>query len=120
MRQFTEEEKQWLIEHYHTLKQKDCARHLHCSGGVIRRVAKELGIYEYRKTYDNTEANKAQKAVSKQTNQGNQGYCMDCALYKAGGICGKNGRETGALHKKNCFKEKEYESTNNNSNQKLA
>ena len=117
MRQFTEEEKQWLIEHYHTLKQKDCARHLHCSGGVIRRVAKELGIYEYRKTYDNTEANKAKKAVSKQTNQGN---CMDCVLYKAGGICGKNGRETGALHKKNCFKEKEYESTNNNSNQKLA
>lgn len=109
MRQFTEEEKQWLIEHYQTSKQKDCARHLHCSDGVIRRVAKELGIYEYRKTYDNTEANKEKKAVTKESNQENQGYCMDCAWYKVGGICGKNGKVIGALQKKNCFKERGYE-----------
>lgn len=120
MREFTEEEKQWLIENYPVKKQKDCARYLHCSDGVIRRLAKELGLYEYRKTYDKNPIKKAKQGGLMEINQESQGYCLDCSLYRVGGICGNNGRETGALHKKNCFKEREYENTNNNSHQELA
>lgn len=108
MREFTETEKQWLRDNYHSMKQCDCAKHLHCSGGVIRRLAKQLGIYEYRKSYDQLELNKAKKVEAvKAINQDDKGYCLDCCYYLAGGHCSKTGRDTGALNKKICFKETE-------------
>lgn len=44
----------------------------------------------------------AQKNTAPDVGLVKEGYCLDCALYKVGGICGKSGRLTGALHIKNC------------------
>ena len=44
----------------------------------------------------------AEKSKAPDVGQVSEGYCLDCALYKVGGICGKSGRLTGALHYKNC------------------
>ena len=112
MREFTEAEKQWLINNYDDMKQKDCAKHLHCSDNVIRRVAKELGIFVSRKTYDPNKKKTAKpvekKVVKAEDIQAQlQGYCQDCCYYQAGGYCLKLKRDTGALNKKICFKETE-------------
>lgn len=110
MREFTEEEKQWLRDNYAQMKQRECARHLHCSDNVIRRAVKELGIFEARKTYDQKpkQSKKEKKAaVIKSMNDSGEGYCLDCFYYLAGGHCTKTGRDTGALNKKQCFKRTE-------------
>lgn len=44
----------------------------------------------------------AQKNTAPDVGQVREGYCLDCALYKVGGICGKSGRLTGALQIKKC------------------
>lgn len=110
MREFTEAEKQWLRDNYHSMKQCDCARHLHCSDGIIRRLVKELGIFEARKHYDqNSKLSKKEKkaAAVKSINDSGEGYCLDCFYYLVGGHCTKTGRDTGALNKKQCFKRTE-------------
>ena len=109
MRVFTEEEKQWVRENYNRMKQCECCKYLHCTDGVLRRVAKEVGVYVARKTYDQKpKLNKKAKkeAAIKTINESGEGYCIDCLYYMAGGHCSKTGKDTGALHKKICFKEK--------------
>lgn len=110
MHQFTEKDKQWLIDNYHEKKQCDCARHLGCSDNSVRRLAKELGIYESRKTYSQ-DTNKIKEVT---TNEEGDGYCLDCCHYCAIGHCSKIGRYTGALHKKVCFEKKKNEKSSNN------
>lgn len=100
IRVFTENEKQWLIDNYPTMKQSDCAKHLMVSANVVRRLAKELGIYE--KKNPAVEGNKPKEKPS--ILEAGKGYCLECAYYVVGGTCGRNGRMTGALHKKECFK----------------
>lgn len=96
---FTEEEKEWLKENFTKMSRADCARYLQVSGNTIRRTAIELGIY-----HEKTKPVKVTRNVVPEILISGEGYCQDCILYKVGGICGKNGRPTGALHKKNCFK----------------
>ena len=112
MRAFTEKEKQWLIEHYHTMKQCECASHLCCSDDTVRRLAKQLGIYVKRTTH---EAGKKKVEVVNVTmcDEGD-GYCIYCCHYRSNGHCAKTGKDTGALHKKVCFKEKSHEKSSNN------
>ena len=105
-KQLTEKEKQWLIDNYHTKKQCDCARHLNISKNVIRRFAKELGIYEKKTPAVVSKKPKAKPDIIDVIEDG-KGYCLECAYYVLGGTCGKNGRITGALHKKGCFKANE-------------
>ena len=109
MREFTEKEKQWLIKNYESVKQKDCAKHLGVSDNIVRRLAKELGIYVSRKTYDKkdkpVEAKKKVKVEDVQVEL--KGYCLDCIYYRAVGHCLKTGSFTGALNKKLCFKDTE-------------
>lgn len=71
MRQFSESEKQWLIDHYETMKQCDCAHRLNCSENVIRRLAKELGVYKSRKIYEKS------KMVKVTIAEEGEGYCLD-------------------------------------------
>ena len=100
-REFTEEELSWLEANYHTLTLKDCARHLQISKDLVRKTANKLGLDLVRKT-----ACVPDGSIMPNVIQGNAGYCIDCALYKEGGICKKNGRSIGALHMKSCFKSK--------------
>ena len=97
-REFTEEEIAWLQDNYHSLTLKDCARHLQISKDLVRKTATRLGLDLVRKI-----ACVPDDTITANVNQGGEGYCLDCARYKEGGVCGKNGRLTGALHQKKCF-----------------
>lgn len=113
MREFTEAEKQWLIANYDDMKQKDCAKHLHCSDSIVRRLEKELGIFVSRKTYDPNKKKTVKpvkvkkKVYVEDVHARSKGYCLDCCYYQSGGYCLKTKRETGALNKKICFKNTE-------------
>ena len=103
----TPEQQQWLIENYDKMKPKTrCAEELGIGVKVLRRIAKELGIWKEPEKKAFVEV--AQPVKSKY-DQG-QHYCVDCRYYRAGGICQKKGT-TGALHKKECFKSKNDEFT---------
>lgn len=97
-RVFSEEELAWLEANYQQMTLRDCAKHLQISKDLVSRTAKRLGLDIGKKR-----PVEARKNVAPGVNQGDEGYCLDCALYKIGGMCGKNGRLTGALHKKKCF-----------------
>lgn len=105
---YTDEEIAWLEENYNTKSQRDCAKYLQVSAESVRGLAKKLGLVQGRKS----EVGKDKQSISMIV-QG-EGYCLDCEFYNTGGICGKNGKLTGALHQKKCFKEKEYEEGSNN------
>lgn len=94
IRVFTEKEKQWLIDNYATMKQADCAKHLMVSANVVRRLAKELGIYEKKNLAIEVNKPKARPDIL----EAGKKYCIECAFYVVGGICGRNGRIIGALH----------------------
>lgn len=100
MKTLTEKETQWLIDNYDTMTQAACAKHLMVSDTDVRRLAKELGIY--KKKNPAVKANKPKEKPS--ILEAGKGYCLECAYYVVGGICGRNGKITGALHKKECFK----------------
>ena len=97
-RVFTEEELAWLEANYQQMTSRDCAKHLLISKDLVSRTAKRLGLDIGKKR-----PVEARKNVAPGINQGVEGYCLDCALYKIGGMCGKTRRLTGALHKKKCF-----------------
>ena len=97
-RVFTEEELAWLEANYQTMTLRDCAKHLQISKDLVSRTAKKLGLDIGKKI-----PVEARKNVAPNVNQADDGYCLDCAFYKAGGICAKSKRQTGALHKKKCF-----------------
>ena len=105
MKHLTEKEIQWLIDNYPTMKQSDCAKQLMVSDNVVRRFAKELGLKKIRKP--SVEVNKPTNTPKPSVLEAGKGYCLECAFYVVGGICGRNGRMTGALHKKECFKDNE-------------
>lgn len=98
MREFSAEEKQWVIDHYLKVKQKDIAKYLNCSPILIRRLVKELGIW--RKP-ENVKA-KMERIPDSMHSEGDR-YCIECCHYVKGGTCGKNGKIIGALHQKKCF-----------------
>ena len=100
----TPNQQQWLIDNYDTMSKVRCAEKLGIGVKVLRRIAKELGIWKQpmQKTFF-----EEVKPVKSKYDQG-QRYCIDCRYYRAGGICQKKGT-TGALHKKECFKSKKDE-----------
>ena len=97
-RVFTEEELAWLEANYQQMTLRDCAKHLMISKDLVSRTAKRLGLDIGKKR-----PVEARKNVAPGVNRWGEGYCLDCVLYKIGGICGKTRRLTGALHKKKCF-----------------
>lgn len=106
MRYLTDKERQWLIDNYPNMRNCDCAEHLMVSRNVIRRYAIELGLEKVRKP--SAEVNKPKDKKPKPgIMESGKGYCIECAFYVVGGVCGRTARITGALHKKECFKPNE-------------
>ena len=97
----TESEVQWLIDN-RSMSQEKCAAALGVTRHTISAYLTELGLNKPRAKPGLTKKQKKRLIVD----SGN-GYCIDCKHYKVGGICGKNGKDTGALRKKECFKDKE-------------
>ena len=98
---FTEEELSWLAQNYNTMSLKDCAKHLQVSVELTRRTARTLGVHLGKKKpieRDNETSHNVKN---------NYGYCIDCDYYQEGGMCERYRKITGALHQKECFKEKE-------------
>lgn len=100
MIEFTDSHKSWMIDNYGIVSRKDCAQHFHVSLTTIDRWAKMLGL-SIRKSI--------KKSISVINDAGNdveveKGYCVDCEHYVLGGQCGINGKPTGALNEKPCFK----------------
>ena len=109
MREYTEQEKQWLIDNYATTKQCDCAKRLMTSDNTVRRLAEQLGVY-VKKKGPVKEKVKSKKIDCEQ----GDGYCLDCLHYNTGGWCAKYKKQTGALNRKKCFKQKQDEQGVNN------
>lgn len=99
MREFSAEEKQWVIDHYLKVKLKDIAKYIGCSPILIRRLVKELGIW--REPHHC--GNKLMERIPDSMHSEGDRYCIECAHYLKGGNCGKSGKTIGALHQKKCF-----------------
>ena len=104
-REWTDEEIQWLKENYPTQSDHKCRTKLGISYKRLWMKAEELGL-EKVKPSDFEAARQVQvtKASKKRYfyDEGAQGYCQDCKLY-LNAICGKTGKDVGALWQKKCF-----------------
>lgn len=97
-RVFTPGEKAWLVENYPHRKDYFIRRHLHISQQRLDMVAEEMGLQKVVITRNALPKQRTSFCVS-----GSNGYCLDCAEYKEGGICRKTGKVIGALWRMNCF-----------------
>ena len=88
----------WMQENYCNVSRKDCAQHFQVSTTTIDRWAKQLGLRK-------KQGSKVIREKRKVPVEALKGYCMDCEHYIFGGHCGKNGKPTGALNEKPCFKQ---------------
>lgn len=99
---FTDEDLSWLEANCASMSLRDCGAHLNVSAETVQRTIKKLGFNIGGKK-------KPIKVVNIKNNSRveSEFYCINCMFYRKGGICGKNGRLTGALHQKKCFNGKE-------------
>jgi hypothetical protein len=106
MKKLTEYHKTWLQENYGKVSREDCALRLKCSNRTIDRWVSELGLQTRKPKDPSKPSKKLNKVVEvKSAVEAQKGYCMDCEHYIVGGQCGKNGKPTGALNEKLCFKQ---------------
>ena len=94
----TAEEEKWFRENYGKLSQNKMAKQLMISANTVREIAIRLGM----KPRSQYQESKEPEAMPRILEYGNN-YCIDCEHYQKGGICSRNGRIIGALHKKSCF-----------------
>lgn len=106
MKKLTEYHKTWLKENYGKVSRENCALRLKCSNRTIDRWVSELGLQVRAPKDPSKPSKKPSKVVEvKPAVEALKGYCMDCEHYIFGGQCGKNGKPTGALNEKPCFKQ---------------
>mgnify|MGYP007130619817 FL=1 len=106
MKKLTEYHKTWLKENYGKVSRENCALRLKCSNRTIDRWVNELGLQVRAPKDPSKPSKKPSKVVEvKPAVEALKGYCMDCEHYIFGGHCGKNGKPTGALNEKPCFKQ---------------
>ena len=98
---------EWLKQNYATTTDHKLRTHLHMSQERLTRLAKEFGLKKEMVDPDRvglfTTKKKKTKKVLHQDEESTD-FCMDCQKYVKGGICGKTGKEVGALWQKKCFK----------------
>ena len=97
----TAEEEKWFRENYGKLSQNKMAKQLMISANTVREIAIRLGM----KPRSQYQESKEKEEMPRILEYGNN-YCIDCEHYREGGICSRNGRIIGALHKKSCFEKK--------------
>ena len=97
--EITDEHREWLKENYAHLSNKQCRKHIGCGYDRLKKLVAELGL-QWR-TEIKSKGVKVKKCLSDQILDGN--YCQDCKRYIANGICGKTGKDIGALWQKKCF-----------------
>lgn len=102
-RNFTGEDRKWLMENYSHLSNTACIKALKCGYKSLRKLVAECGLEYHNQTNPNTKfiAQKEKKFVWQDRDA--TGRCMDCKRYVPGGICSKTGRDVGALWQKTCF-----------------
>ena len=104
--ELTEYHIKWMQTNYGNVSRKDCAKHFQVSVTTIDRWVKELGLQVRAPKDPSKPSKKPSKVVEvKSAVEAQKGYCMDCEHYIFGGHCGKNGKPTGALNEKPCFKQ---------------
>lgn len=101
--ELTEYHIKWMQTNYGNVSRKDCAKHFQVSVTTIDRWVKELGLQVRAPKDPNKKPSKVVEV--KPAVEALKGYCMDCEHYIFGGHCGKNGKPTGALNEKPCFKQ---------------
>ena len=104
--ELTEYHIKWMQTNYGNVSRKDCAKHFQVSVTTIDRWVKELNLRVRAPKDPSKPSKKPSKVVEvKPAVEALKGYCMDCEHYIFGGHCGKNGKPTGALNEKPCFKQ---------------
>ena len=101
--ELTEYHIKWMQTNYGNVSRKDCAKHFQVSVTTIDRWVKELGLQVRARARASKKPSKVVEITPAVEAQ--KGYCMDCEHYIFGGHCGKNGKPTGALNEKPCFKQ---------------
>ena len=103
-REWSEEEMEWLKQNYATTTDHKLRTHLHMSQERLTRLAKEFGLKK-EKVEQRSGLFTPKKKTKKVLHQDEEStdFCMDCQKYCKGGICGKTGKEVGALWQKKCF-----------------
>lgn len=100
VRNITCEDRNWLMENYPHMPNKQCLKHLHCGYPYLRQLVKDCGFaYKVRAKVDKPKPVK--KCEWEDANA--KGYCIDCSHYRQGGECDKRRKSVGALWKKRCF-----------------
>lgn len=94
----TDEHREWLKANYAHLSNRECRKHIGCGFARLREEVERCGL----KWKSDVVA--IQQKKSRHTDEGIIGnYCMDCSRYRVNGICGKTGKDVGALWQKKCF-----------------
>lgn len=105
MKRLTEYQTTWLQENYGKMSREECALRLHCSTRTIDRWINKLGLQINKPSKPSKPSKVIEVVEEKPAVDFQKGYCMDCKHYIVGGQCGKNGKPTGALNEKPCFKQ---------------
>lgn len=104
-REFTEEDRDWLIANYPHHTNRACLEHLKVGYKKLKEWIAACGLEYRHQTHENTKVklkNRWKEEPDKETMIGN--YCIDCSNYVKGGTCSRNGKTIGALWQKKCFK----------------
>ena len=95
---FTDEHRKWLKENYAHLSNRQCRLHIGCGYERLKELVLELGL-----TWKSDDRAIQQKRSRYNDAEACGRYCMDCEKYRKDGICGKTGKDIGALWQKKCF-----------------
>lgn len=98
-RELTPEDIEWLKENYPKLSDKKCLSHLHISTYRLWELAEKFGLKKDKPRKKNVDKPKKEQNIDGSLFN----YCIDCTLYRYGGICQKSGKWVGALWQKECF-----------------
>ena len=98
-KQFTDEDRQWLKDNYPHLSNKQCMVHFGCGSERLKTLVEECGL-EYKLQVLTPKKKKKPIWID---NDNCTSFCLDCKDYIKTGICGKTGKDVGALWKKKCF-----------------
>ena len=92
-----------MKDNYPTKPNYVCREHLHICYERLRLLVNELGLQKEKSGKVKVKLYNRPKKKNQYEDEISKGYCLNCLFYLNGGVCGKTGKEVGALWKKKCF-----------------
>lgn len=102
-RNFTGEDRKWLMENYSHLSNTACINALKCGYKSLQKLVAECGLEYHTKKKPKTHFIAKKDRTFLWMDKDARERCMDCKSYVRGGICSNGGKVVGALWQKRCF-----------------